>query len=240
MEAVNVDVVLLTWNDSEVAHRAVTSVVASRGLEIAVWVVDNGSVPEFAPPRSVSGVLRHPENQGVARGRNSGATLGKAPLVCFLDSDATVDPDALRLLAGALEDPRVAMAVPVFADQPPEASAGMRPSIRRKLMRAAGLSARYGSSGPGPVREVDFAIGACQVIRRSVFDQLGGFDARIFYGPEDIEFCDRVRAAGWRILQIEDAVVRHEPRRRNRSLLTRRGRRHALSLIRFYMSRSRP
>ena len=48
------------------------------------------------------------------------------------------------------------------------------------------------------IREVDYVIGACQVIRRRALHEVGLFDERIFYGPEDIDLCLRLQQAGWR------------------------------------------
>ena len=59
------------------------------------------------------------------------------------------------------------------------------------------------------------------------FDAVGGLDERWFYGPEDVDFCLRLREGGARIVQCGDASCRHPPRRRNRKILTMRGLRHA-------------
>ena len=67
---------------------------------------------------------------------------------------------------------------------------------------------------------------------RSAFDQVAGLDETYFYGPEDVDFCLRLRERGWRIVQLEAALVHHPPRRRNRRLFTRRGMRHARAVCR--------
>ena len=235
-----VDVVVLTWNDAEHAERALRGAAGSHAVDARLWVVDNGSDPPFSTRVPTAGILRHEQNQGVARGRNTGAAMGTADFLAFLDSDAVGERDTLCLLADALSQPDLAMAVPRFEGQPPEATAGTRPGIGRKLARAFGLTKRYGPVAESEgVREVEFAIGACQLVRRRVFEQLGGLDERYFYGPEDIDFCDRLRAAGWKILQIESARVHHSARRSHRKPFTRRGIRHAAALISFYL-RGRP
>ena len=77
-----------------------------------------------------------------------------------------------------------------------------------------------------------YAIGACQVIRRSVFDEVGGLDGSIFYGPEDVDFCLRVKAAGHRVVQVAGADVLHPPRRAFRQPFTARGMRHGWAIVR--------
>jgi GT2 family glycosyltransferase len=241
-----VDVVVLTWDDEDLMRRAVASALGSVGVEIRVAVVDNGSVrPARVPPDNRVRLLRNETNLGVACGRNQGATVGEAPYLCFLDSDAELEPDCLTALAAPLESDRsVALSAPVFVGQAPEASAGRAPTMARKLARGLGLKSTYAPTAsrlaelPGPRPwEIEFAIGACLLVRRSTFDEVGAFDEQIFYGPEDIEFCRRLLADRWRLVQVPAAHCHHPPRRRNRNLFTRRGLSHAGALWRYYRLR---
>jgi GT2 family glycosyltransferase len=180
-------------------------------------------------------LVRNETNRGVAPARNQGVAMGASPLVCLLDSDARLEPSAIARLSAAVEaDDRIALAAPVFIDQPPEASAGPAPTLLRKAQRAVNLRDTYNSSGDfvDGIRDVDFAIGACQVFRRSAFDDLDGLDETYFYGPEDVDFCLRLRERGWRVVQVADARVHHPPRRRFKGLLTRRGVQHAWAVTR--------
>ena len=69
-------------------------------------------------------------------------------------------------------------------------------------------------------------------LSRSVFDEVGGLDETIFYGPEDVDFCLRVKAAGHRVVQVGGVEVRHPPRRANRKPLTARGLKHGITIVR--------
>lgn len=234
---VPIDVVVLTWNDGNLLARAVGSAAAETVLAVQVIVVDNGSEqPLSLPELPTMKLIRNETNRGVAVARNQGAGAGVAPLICFLDSDAQLTQGSLaRLAEVVLGDAAVAMAAPVFIGQEPEASGGRAPTASRKLRRVLGLADHYAPVGRDPARtvwDVDFAIGACQVIRRAVFEGIGGLDESYFYGPEDVDFCLRVREAGWRVVQVGDAPVEHPPRRRNRRLLTRNGVRHAWAVCR--------
>ena len=228
------DVVILTWNDGPLLDVAVASALASTGVRVNVHVVDNGSEPPASVAEGVR-LTRNEGNAGVAGGRNQGAARGSAPLVCFLDSDAELAPHSLARLVGVLDDPGVAVAVPVFARQAPEASGGRAPTLAVKVARGLGRRNTYRSSNPPPGAsswDVDFGIGACQVVRREVFDAVGGLDDSIFYGPEDVDFCLRVKAAGHRVVQVDGAEVHHPPRRAFRRPLTVRGLRHGWSILR--------
>lgn len=230
-----IDVVILTWNDGVLLGEAVSSALASEGVDVNVLVVDNGSDPPAAvadDPRVT--LVRNPANRGVAPARNQGAALGSAPVICFLDSDARLLPTTLASLAGALRaEPDVALAAPVFCGQRPEESAGRAPSLTDKVLRVLDLRTSYRPvATEGPSWDVDFAIGACQVVRRDAFERAGGFDESYFYGPEDVDLCLRLREAGSRVVQVGAAACEHPPRRRNRRLFTKRGIQHGRAVVR--------
>lgn len=229
-----VDIVILTWNDGPLLDAAIRSVQLSEGVAPNIIVIDNGSDPPASVPHGV-GLVRNEANRGVAGGRNQGAAEGSAAVLCFLDSDAELAPTSLRRLLEPLDDPSVAVTVPVFRDQLPEASGGAAPTLRVKVERGLGRRATY-APAPRPdgasTWDVDFGIGACQLMRRDVFEAVGRLDDSIFYGPEDVDFCLRVRAAGHRVVQVADADVWHPPRRAFRRPLTRRGLQHGWSIVR--------
>lgn len=229
----SLDVVVLTWNDGPLLEEALESARGASGVNVNLIVVDNGSDPPAEARADTS--LRNDVNAGVAAGRNQGVRAGLAPYVCLLDSDARLLPDALRSMVDALDrDDRMGLAVPVFVGQLPSASAGAAPTLLRKVARALGLTSLYSCREEfiDGVRAVDFGIGACQVFKRAAYASVGGLDETYFYGPEDVDFCLRLKSRGWRICQVESAGVIHPPRRRNRHLLTRRGLAHASAVAR--------
>lgn len=231
-----VDVVILSWNDGELLDLAVRSALGSDGVSVRVVVVDNGSreaVGPFDDDRVT--VVRNPTNLGVAAGRNRGVHLGRSPYVLLLDSDAALAPASLRRMVEVLDaDPSLGLVGPVFEGQVPEASAGRAPTLQTKLRRVSGRSSTYEPTRrDGDVWPVDVVIGACQCFRRVAYDSVGGIDERYFYGPEDVDFCMRLREIGWGVAQVDRAPVLHPPRRRNRSLFSRRGLSHAWAVSRF-------
>ncbi len=62
---------------------------------------------------------------------------------------------------------------------------------------------------PRPDGSVDWVSGACFLIRRSVFEQVGGFDERYFMFAEDMALCWQVRAQGYRVGTTSEAIVTH-------------------------------
>lgn len=61
--------------------------------------------------------------------------------------------------------------------------------------------------------DVDYVIGACQIIRRSALDEVGLLDDKIFYGPEDVDLCLRMWLSGWRVSYLPNALVKHYEQR---------------------------
>ena len=230
-----VDVVILTWNDGPLLAAALKSAFASTAIDLRVIVFDNGSTPAaVVPDHPRVTLVRNAANLGVAAGRNRGAAEGSSPFICFLDSDARLLPDSLSgLLEPFSVGPEIAMTAPVFTGQAPEASAGLAPTLVDKAQRVLNLRQDYRPTAHlGMSWDVDFAIGACQVVRRDDFVRAGGFDASYFYGPEDVDLCLRLRENGRRIVQVATASCIHPPRRRNRRLFTRRGLRHGWAVTR--------
>lgn len=238
MSMPSVDVVVLTWNDPEDAKAAVESALASVGVSVRAFVVDNGSSPPFQPESTPDAVVHRSErNLGVGGGRNLGAGLGSAEFICFLDSDAILAADALLEMSREMAAPDVGLVAPVFVGQSAEISAGREPSIGRKIARGLGLTDRYAPTrrdSRADAWDVEFAIGACQLVRRVAFLETDGLDDSALFGPEDVDFCLRLRAAGWRVRQTRNAACHHVARRSSRRLLSHRGLAHARALVRHY------
>ncbi|MDH4365836.1 MAG: glycosyltransferase [Acidimicrobiia bacterium] len=244
-----VDVVILTWNDGPLLGAAIASVTGGEGVDTRIVVVDNGSEPPATVPDGVT-LIRLPENRGVAAGRNVGIRAGSADLVCLLDSDAELGPCSLRSLVEGLEESGADVAVPCFTAQAPTASAGAAPDLADKARRVLGRTAEYRPLGaPGPAGSgattgvleagprwwpVDFGIGACQLFRRSAWDAVGGIDETFFYGPEDVDFCLRIKQIGGLVVQVAGDPVHHPPRRIHRRPINRRGMAHAWAVARYY------
>jgi GT2 family glycosyltransferase len=213
-----------------------------------VIVVDNGSrdgTVEMLAQRSDVVTITNPTNRGVAPGRNQGLRAARGEFVALLDVDTVAAPGSFATLVGRL---RVAPDVGLVGPKLVDPDGGLQYSCRRfptlvdKVCRR--LPARFGRAlvddvelrwwDHAGVREVDYVIGACQVIRRTALDEVGLLDERIFYGPEDVDLCLRMHRAGWRVEYVPDAVVMHLERRLTRKLLSVLTARHVYGLGYFF------
>ena len=233
-QQVVVSIIILTWNSERQVGACLASL--SQGLSefsSEVIVVDNGSQDQTCAvvreTRPDAQMLCNPENRGVAPARNQGIRLAQGEYVVILDDDTVVQPGALDVLIRYMEDrPKVGLCGPRLTDADGKLQLSCRrfPTLIDKLARRLpsilgqeiSRKAEMADWDHRTIREVDYVIGACQVIRRRALQEVGLLDERIFYGPEDVDMCLRLQQAGWRVVYNPDAVVVHEERRMSRSL----------------------
>ena len=87
---------------------------------------------------------------------------------------------------------------------------------------------------------VEYIIGACQLIRRELFERIGLLDGRIFYGPEDADFCLRANKAGWKVCYLPNVSFLHAYQRMTgKRFLSRMSWIHVKSLVYFFFKHLR-
>ena len=212
--------VVVHWRDADDTLGCVASLAGEEGVR--VLVVDNGT-PEPIAPRLAAAApdarcIRNPENLGYAGGANTGiraALAGGAATVLLLNNDARVAPGASAAACRALAaDPRIAVvgAKVVTREDP------------RRLWLAWGrvtwgpsLIALCGADAPdGPdyavARDVDWVAGCSMWFRAEALHAVGLLDEAFFAYHEEVDWCARARAAGWRVVYRPDVVVSHTGR----------------------------
>jgi GT2 family glycosyltransferase len=161
----------------------------------------------------------------------AGAPAERTEWVWLLHDDCEPEPDALeQLLLGADQVPAVAVLGPKvmdWSDRDVLLEAGV--GIDRAGRRITGIEPREVDQGQHDGNRDALAVGSAgMLVRRDVWDQVGGFDPGMQLYREDVDFCWRVQAAGYRVRVITDAVVYHVEasarRRRQASAAPRRGR----------------
>ena len=196
-------------------------------------MIDNGSQDQtravILKTRPEVQLVCNAENRGVAPARNQGIRMARGDYVLILDDDTVVQPGALDCLIRYMDDqPEVGLCGPKLtgADGQLQLSCRRFPTLIDKLARRLPSAAARKATRTvemadwdhRTIRAVDYVIGACQIIRYSALCQVGLFDERIFYGPEDVDLCLRLQQAGWRVMYHPDAIVVHKERRVTRSL----------------------
>jgi GT2 family glycosyltransferase len=177
-------------------EKALSTLLTQQGVDLDVVVVGNGWTPTGLP-EGVR-VVALEENVGIPEGRNIGARESRGEFLFFYDDDAALPTDdVLSRLAAVLEaDRRTAIAQPRPVDP-----TGL-PSPRRWVPRL-----RVGDGGrPG---EVSVFWEGVFAIRRTAFEEVGGWPGFFFYAHEGIDLAWRLCDAGWKILYEPSILVNH-------------------------------
>jgi len=218
-------VIMLSHNKRRYTRAALESLLATRGIELEVILVDNGStdgtpqmLEELEPRFRSRGVtLRwhlNSSNAGCCTARNQGMEMARGDYLAFMDNDVVV-PDggwAIGLVRALEEEPGAAIVGPkLLYPFPPHpiqcAGVGVSRSGRVQF-RGRGFpreTPRFNVR-----QEVQCLISACFVFRRRLYEEIGGLDEA--FNPieyEDLDFCYRARQAGGRCIYEPTVELYH-------------------------------
>lgn len=219
------DIVIVNWNSGAQLQTCIESVREhGEGHVGRCIVVDNGSQDGstgFLAGAPDVDLVETGQNLGFGKACNLGAARGQSPFILFLNPDAF-------LLAGSLETPLAFLSRPENAtvgivgialeneDGSVQLTCSYSPSPLRLIARALGLdlafpgtSMRMTGWDHSKSRKVDQVIGAFFFVRRSLFDQLGGFDERFFVYFEEVDFARRAAQAGYTSHFLREASAFH-------------------------------
>ena len=222
-EAGVVDIVVPVYNALAQARRCIDSVLAARNiLESRLVIVDDGSSDDAVRgylheleqrlPASHLLVIRNRVNRGFTTAVNTGMALSARDVV-LLNSDTEVYDQWLdRLYVAAKSEPGIATVTPLSNNA--EICSFPRlfeahPIGSREL--GALLSSAAAQANAGKTVELPVAIGFCMFVARQCLNEIGLFDAGLWgrgYG-EEVDFCLKAAALGWRHLAACDVYVAH-------------------------------
>jgi glycogen synthase len=199
------------WDDLIAAVESVERQSLSAD-EIVIVIDHNPALFQRAQARfSRHTVIENPSAKGLSNARNAGIAATNADLLAFLDDDAVGDRDWLLHLVHALENPDVVgvggRVLPHWADRQPA-------WLPEEFLWVVGCSHR---GLPTQTAEIRNPIGASMLIRRSVFETVGGFNSEIGrvgkrpVGCEETELCIRARQqmSGAKFIYEPAALVQH-------------------------------
>jgi GT2 family glycosyltransferase len=219
--------VIVNYNAGAELRAALRSIAAE--MTGRVWeavIVDNNSsdgsasiVAEFA---ANARVLRNDTNIGFGRGINQGVAGASAPLVLIMNPDCRLEPGAVKVMSAELETHRqCAIAGPRVLDPDgsvqgsargdPDMLTGLfgRTGPLRSLLPSSSIAKRNVVTSASDSTVVDWVSGACMLVRRTAFDEVGGFDPRYFLYWEDADLCRRLRGRGYQVRYVPAATAVH-------------------------------
>ncbi len=223
-----VSAVILCFNSERHIANAVNSLAAEckRLAEpCEIIVVDNGSRDgsvallkelEATYPELLH-VIYSPVNTGTTVSRNMAMRRARGRVIAIMDSDIEIPAGALGALLPRLADsPRTGLLAPrlIYPDGRAQLSVDVFPTLPHKLRRFVSLKRMESGLTPAEERRrpVDYAISAFWLIPRPVMERVGLLDERIFYSPEDVDYCLRVWQAGYEVVYEPSISIIHDAR----------------------------
>ncbi len=246
----HISAVILSYNSVSYLDKCVHTLAADLSESNApseILVVDNGSTDGSVP--LLQGLMTEfpglldvtflDTNHGTTVSRNKALRKAKGEYIVIMDSDVEVPKGTVgALVDGLKQNPRWGIVAPklFYPSGNFQLSTDVFPTVIDKLRRAFALKSMEQrahnvgtSSEPMPV---DYAISAFWVFRRDVLDKISGLDERIFYSPEDVDFCLRVWEAGFQVIYDPRVSAVHDAQEISRGFPFKKATfSHAMGLI---------
>lgn len=231
-------VVVVSWNTRDLLDRSLETLKEdlertskSDNLETEVFVVDNdskdGSAAMVAEKHGWATLIANDDNLGFAKANNQVLRQAKGLYILLLNPDTEVEPGALKTLIDFLEaHPKAGIVAPQLlnSDGSIQRSCRQFPTFTGMLFELIGLSKLFPKGSKmgttfraykmldwehDDEREVDQPEGACLLLRREVLEEVGLLDEGYFMLFEEVDWCYRIKKAGWQIWFTPSARVMH-------------------------------
>lgn len=207
--------------------------------DVEIILVDNGSTDgttKYISTQYVSiQLIPLSDNKGVAYARNRALEKAKGQYLFILDNDTIVNDIAVEGMEKHLDThTKTGLVACQLQD--------LNGSIQNTYLPYPGILVKLARlfNVPFPSMQPIYVIGACQMIRRKAFEQVGFLDEAIFYGPEDCDFCLRLQDAGWSVEYLPQFTIIHACQRiTHHHIFSSLTREHIRGLIYFYSKHKR-
>lgn len=220
-------IVIVSYNTEDLLRACLRSLpAATAGLTCKTYVVDN-----YSPDGSAAMVERefpdveltaNTANVGFSRANNMALERAEARYVLLLNPDTEPEPDSLRRLVEFMDaHPKAGACGPKLlnSDGSLQRNGAKFPTLLREFLSVTGLrrlamrryevALGYGREDFDRLCEVDQVSGACLLVRAEAMRQVGMLDERFFMFYEEVEWCHRIKSAGWQVWYVPEARVTH-------------------------------
>ena len=217
----DISVIIVNHNAAAYVRGAIASLREATARSFETIVMDNSTEPM---ENCGADIHRRVENRGFGAACNAGAALAAGELLLFLNPDSELQPGALDAACRMLEESENAGLVGLRTILPdgsfepgclrgfptPERAAAYYLGLER-LFPKNRLCGGYHMTWLDRAKshEVDCVSGSFMLLRRSLFEELGGFDERFFMYGEDMDLCCRVKEKGLRVLYCAENFMLH-------------------------------
>lgn len=216
-----VAIIVVTWNQRDLTYDCLSSLAELDypAEKLRLVVVDNASVDDTVTLISTSfpgvAVISNQENLGFVGGNNVGMNYilqEQVEYVVLLNNDTIVDRQMLRELISIAEgDINIGIVGPkIYYHYDPGAIWAAGATIdwsTGKVLRL--LDGEQNDTPEDFVQDVDYVHGCAICVKRSVIEQIGLLDDRLFIYYEETDWCVRAKRAGWRIVYVPQSKIWH-------------------------------
>lgn len=229
MVSPKISIVIVNWKTPRLLAGCLDSILAdSRCHDFEIWVVDNASgddsVSMLATRYPQVRVIANADNVGFPIACNQAIARCKSTYVLLINPDTLVVGDAVSKLADFMDgNPGCGAAGPKILNPdgtlqlacrrsfPDPLAAFCRITYLSRLFPRNKFMARYNLTyeDPDKLLEVDAISGSCMMIRRTAIEQVGMLDEEWFMYGEEIDWCWRLKQAGWKVFYNPQAVIYH-------------------------------
>jgi N-acetylglucosaminyl-diphospho-decaprenol L-rhamnosyltransferase len=224
------NIVIVDWNSGQLLRECLSSIRSSESKNFGlaqVVVVDNASDLRTVQPDEFTDLplawIRNSSNRGFAAACNQGAKFSEADYLLFLNPDVRLQPDSIRRAIDLMTDWThrcVGICGIRHVDEGGSFSTSCArfPTLKTFFGKMTGLVRLMPRQFPphfltadecSQSREVDQVIGAFFMVRRLLFEDLGGFDERFFVYFEEVDFALRASRCGFTSYYLAEAVAIH-------------------------------
>ena len=220
---VNLSIIIVNWNTKEFLLSCVRSVFENeQRISSEVILVDNGSQDgsgsEVKKAFPLVHLIQNEKNVGFAGAVNQGLQKASGRYVLLLNPDTRVKNGAIERLMSFMDaHPKAGIsgAQLLNSDGSKQNSIANFPSLVTELLNKSLLRWLSPEKFPGKEiiysepMDVDSVIGACMMVRRDAWDQVGLLDEDYFLFLEETDWCYRMKREGWKIYHVPQAEVYH-------------------------------
>jgi GT2 family glycosyltransferase len=226
---VDLSIIIVNYNVKEFLENALNSIKkATVGINAEIFVVDNasedGSVEMVRQKFPEVNLIVNKENVGFARANNEALKLAKGKYILLINPDTIVQEDTFKVLISFLEShPECGMVGCKVLNPDGTLQLACRRSFPTpwvaftkmvglaRIFPKSKIFAQYNLTylDPDEIVEVDAVSGSFMMIRREVYEKVGGLDEDFFMYGEDIDWCYRIKKAGWKIYYVPTTQIIH-------------------------------
>lgn len=223
----DLSIIIVSWNVKALLRDCLQSIFANQGeLKLEVIVVDSasadGSAEMVAAEFPAVTLIACDENVGFPRGNNIGMRQASGRYVLLLNPDTVVVADALPIAVAYIEQhPDIGVLGVQLLNEDGSVQSSRRrfPSLMTGVFESTWLQAYapqrllqdyyVDDLADSTTADVDWVMGAFMLTRPEVIAQVGGMDEAYFMYSEELDWCKRIKTAGWRVVYYPEAQVIH-------------------------------